>query len=325
MNDVSGFFTVVIPSRSYCIQTKNVTEGLLAKYHGLKVILVLDELPLEETGATVILLAKGIASKRNIASENIETPYISFIDSDAYALDNWLESAYERFQSDSSIGIIAGPNLPFPNEDVQQKYSCKATFSFLVSGKTSYQKRNGYSGYIDSAPSCNMHVKTSVYQGLQGMDEGLQTGEDLEFCFRALQSNLKIYFDDNVMVYHRNRRLKGFITQRFIWGYTLLEFGHAVKYKTGLLMFVPALTLTCAGVLILMNFFSPVYKNIIFGSTLVYLCVVFFESLRIQKTFVKSLILSFYIIMGNLIPGVGTLYYFFNKKLSINKIYKNDD
>ena len=46
------------------------------------------------------------------------------------------------------------------------------------------------------------------------MDENLIAGEDFDFCQRIRKLNKQVFFNKHSIVYHHDRNLKNFITQK---------------------------------------------------------------------------------------------------------------
>ena len=72
------------------------------------------------------------------------------------------------------------------------------------------------------------------------MDEKRYTGEDKEFFERARKENpnLKVYYNPNLFIYHRERILVGFLLQRMCFG---MDFLNLIKPSSGIKGFQPIL------------------------------------------------------------------------------------
>lgn len=325
MSRVCELFTIIIPAREYCKQTDRVVKGIRRLYPEVKIILVLDKLAEVKLDALVLECSGTISKKRNMAAKIAETQFISFIDSDALCLESWLENSLLQFRKDKNIGMVAGPNIPFEGESFQQRLSYQSNKSFLISGRNSFEKSGGFSGNVNRAPSCNMHIRAELFKQLGGMNELLETAEDLEFCYRLINSGKKIFFDDTVRVFHRNRKLKGFLLQRFTWGYTLFCYARLVSARDSWVLFIPFCSILVGLFLLLLGSVNIIYGYILISLILLLLTIVIIEALRIEKKYPDRLFLILFIFFGCLIPGVGTLISLFNINLKIKKIYNNRD
>src|SRR5206468_4084819 len=112
---------------------------------------------------------------------------------------------------------------------------------------------------VEDLPSCNLVMRRREYLELGGMSEALFTAEDLDFCIRlraqgrhilksrssAVNSDLDfcirlraqgrhILYSPDVLVYHKNRNLRGFLNQRLTYGACLGIL--AVLFRKGLLL-----------------------------------------------------------------------------------------
>jgi GT2 family glycosyltransferase len=61
------------------------------------------------------------------------------------------------------------------------------------------------------------------YLSVNGMDETLIAGEDFDFCERIRKLNKKVFYNKNSVVFHHDRNLKNFITQKIIRGFTIVD------------------------------------------------------------------------------------------------------
>lgn len=206
-------------------------RGCLAlDYQDYSIVLLPDdpvELPAALKSGRLSIMPTGkamISAKRNLAMRTFrDAGYYAFIDSDAYPHTDWLKNGIASFTSED-IRAVGGPNLTPPGEGLQQKVVGNALKSTLVSGGHAFSKSVSGDRYCTSLHSCNLIVPARTIEHIGDFNEGLQTGEDREFCHRITRQKGKIYFNDAVIVYHHNRRLgTHFFMQRIIHGYSIFD------------------------------------------------------------------------------------------------------
>jgi len=254
----------------------------------------------------VVSGAKTIAAKRNMGVRESGADVLAFIDSDAYPEEGWIQNAVRILAEDPSLGAVGGPNLPPPDQSRTETYVGQALKSPLVSGKWTYRKVIQPARIVYDLPSCNLVVRKAVYERLGGMDEALFTGEDMEFCARLVQSNFKILYTPEVIVYHKNRALGSFFLQRVTYGASvpdLIRRGFRFDFLLLLLPAVFLLFLMSAPLGIIWTPWGWMYL----GVCVVYLTGVLIEAIRHGKTVFDIPGTMVALIIGNVSPGLGTI------------------
>ena len=100
-----------------------------------------------------------MSQKRNLAVKICKDRFIAFIDSDAYPSKNWIFNALKILKKNKKIGIITGPDLPFPNQKGWSLLIGIAHKSFLLSGVKVFRKNIKKTMECSQASSCNMILK----------------------------------------------------------------------------------------------------------------------------------------------------------------------
>ena len=265
-----------------------------------------------------------IAEKRNYGANLASTPYLAFIDSDAIPIQGWPENGLPFLElEEDHVGIVTGPNLPFPKQNVQQKLVYLANLSFLVSGANYYEKTDSFEGFVTKASSCNLLISKELYQKVGGMDPQLKVSEDLDLSSKVIDLGRKIYFSRKLKIYHRNRMFKGLIKQRITYGFSDVLLAKKTKrYWGGLLPFVFQFSLFVG--LLLALFLHWVFIPII-SVTALYIFFILYESFRLGWTWSERVMLIPYIFVGNFFPGIGTWCYLLMPHYDIYNIYNNDE
>ena len=80
-----------------------------------------------------IIISKltNISAKRNLGSKQYDSEYLAFIDSDAYAINSWLDIGLKYFETEKII-VLGGPSgIPFKDEEEKYLLSNYAKRSFF--------------------------------------------------------------------------------------------------------------------------------------------------------------------------------------------------
>lgn len=218
--------SIIIPCRKISEIEKESVEGCLAlNWPNIEIFLLPDYDNIETNWPNnVRIIATGPilpAEKRNIGIAKVNGEYIAFIDSDAYPRPDWLNNAIPFF-SDSNIGIVGGPSLRPPKDDI-----CRQASGIILSSKIgggTLSKRystEGTSSYVDDMPSSNMIVPKSIIQKIGGFNANYWPGEDTYLCMQIKKDlRMQILYSPKVAIYHHPRRVFRPHLQQ-IWSYGL--------------------------------------------------------------------------------------------------------
>lgn len=223
--------TVVIPCRQIDALAMRCVDGCL-RCSSQPLVIVVPDAPdpawAAPRGVSVLPLGGvTIAAKRNAAVRVATTPFVAFIDSDAWPEPDWLVRAVAILEQDATIGAVGGPCVPDDDGSPSRRYVVNALHSPLVSGPkalpgTLVGRWRAASG-IGRFSSCNLVVRRDLFLSVGGMNEALATGEDEEFCNRLRQRGVTLAFESACVVHHRARTLQAFFWQRVIWGMDALQ------------------------------------------------------------------------------------------------------
>ncbi|MCP4870861.1 MAG: glycosyltransferase [Proteobacteria bacterium] len=327
--DIGSEVTVIIPCKHVCSLTRRAVGKIRDQYPDVPVVLLPDSLPeVDETDSHTRVLQSPtpiLGGKRNYAVERTETPYVAFIDSDAFPDERWLENAVAQLKGDASIGIVGGPNVMDPESSRQEYFSWLACKSYLVSGGSVHEKVRSSSRWVDRLPSCNMIIPRELFLELEGFSTDVITGEDIELCIKVVDSGRRILFCEDVVVFHKTRSLKGFWLQRYVWGKSTFDVLRKTypKYLSSILPF-----LFVSGLLVLagLGALQPVFWQFLAAIVAAYLAVVAFEAWRVGGSLAEKLRVAPYLLVGNLAPGIGAVVAFFlGDSIRSYRYYTNED
>jgi cellulose synthase/poly-beta-1,6-N-acetylglucosamine synthase-like glycosyltransferase len=297
-------------------------------YNEFEVILLPDikiNLPLELRNERIKVIETGdknISSKRNIGIQNSSGDLFAFIDSDAYPTKHWLKQAVETFSKDPDIWAVGGPNVTPPDDNLYEKCVGNSLKSFLVSGGKSFRKKTTKSRYCTDLPSCNLILKKQAMEELEGFNENLFTGEDIDLCKRLIKKGKKIFFNKNAVIYHHNRPLfKPFILQRITYGLSVIKLlKEDISWHT-LSLFAPMIFIVFLVVGSILSFISHKFRMIYILIITIYLLIMIFEAVRYSDHKREILFTFISLIIGNISPGIGSLAALLKLKVDIKKIY----
>lgn len=280
-----------------------------------------------DTATVVVTGPISIAEKRNKGAASSNADHLAFIDSDAYPAPGWLEAAEAILAADPALGAVGGPNVSPPEESRSERHVGLAHHSFLVAGWWAYRRDpHAHEREVTALPSCNLIVRRSEYLALGGMNEQLFTAEDTDFCKRFVASGRRIWFSPDVLVFHKNRALRGYIIQRFTFGVAmapLLRKGTApdlpytvVSYAiAGFTLFVVSAPLALV---------VPWWGRLWLGVMGAYLAVVFVEAIRASRRPRDWPGTMVALALGNLLPGAGFILKAVHAVPDLRGVYRND-
>ncbi len=129
-----------------------------------------------------------VSGLRNLGAFSSNSDYLAFIDADCEANEMWLVNAIEKF-SIAGVGIVG----------------CTATVpdnaTWVQKSWNYFRSRHRGTKFVSWLNSMNLIVRRDVFDEVNGFDENLETGEDVDFCYRV-SKKFKILSSDDVIVYH---------------------------------------------------------------------------------------------------------------------------
>lgn len=207
--------SVIIPvGRNHIERCIQALEKQTLPKKEYEVILVSHEplqLELGENFISKVISAKDPSSKRNAGAKMARGPVLAFIDDDAWAREDWLESGLKYLKDHGDAAGVGGPHLVPRDADFREKASdVIANSRFFGNGHGNWpemqpQKRAPH-GVVNT---CNCFVRKDVFETVGGFNEVIGLGgEDTEFFFRAShQRNHKFGYTWKVVVYHPPRKI----------------------------------------------------------------------------------------------------------------------
>ena len=162
----------------------------------------------------------GASFTRNYGIKKSEGEIVLLLDADAYVKGDWIRK-HAKLHEEISADIIGGGIIGI-YDTIYGKCDGLSSWWMCMPYSKDYYVRKYH------IPTNNMSVKRSVFEKIGYFNEDLETGEDVEFCFKALRNELRIYFKSDLVTYHYDRNdLRGFLEHQERWG------RHTIKIRKG--------------------------------------------------------------------------------------------
>ena len=319
---------IVIPSITISTELiKCLREINSQNYKKFFVTIVLDKMggkkvPKVNYKINILIVGKkNMSYKRNFAVKKFRTNYIAFIDSDTYPHKNWLKIAIKLLAT-KKYDVVGGPNIPFPKQGNIEKICHYAKRSFFVTGYLNFRKYKAKSRYCDWLESCNFLMFRNNYLKYKGMNASIYLGEDKEFFERINKQNqnFKTFYTPKLYIYHKERSIKKFLTQRMAFG---TDFLNIIDFNKGLKGLLPALPIVIfiVHLFFLIYFFKLTIKFILLSVILIQLFI--YLNIRKYIKLIKTKILTIIIInFANIFFALGGIIKILGlKKLVDRRLY----
>jgi O-antigen biosynthesis protein len=226
--------TVAVCSHNGAATLRECLKGVLAqRYDDYEVIVVSDgstdataSVAAEHAGVRVIETPpRGLAAARNRAMSAARGEIIAYIDDDASPDPDWLSHLVNAFAT-GPWAAAGGPNVPPPGSGAVAQCVANAP-----GGPTHVLVSDAEAEHV---PGCNMAIRTDALKAIGGFDEQFHAaGDDVDVCWRLMDSGQRIGFVPGAVVYHHRRSsVLGYLRQQRSYGKAeaLLERKHPDKY-----------------------------------------------------------------------------------------------
>lgn len=214
--------TVVIPVRD----NPAGLHRLITALRGLRVIVVDDGSvqplgPGEFDGAPCELeilrhdRSLGPAAARNTGLARCTTDFVAFLDADVLPRRGWLEALLGHF-CDPTVALAAPRIVPLnPDGGLVGRYEAVQSALDLGDREAPVVPY----GPVSYVPSAAMVCRRSAVLDVGGFDDGLRSGEDVDLCWRLLDSGCRLRYEPVAQVAHEHRtRLREWMGRRAFYG-----------------------------------------------------------------------------------------------------------
>ena len=214
--------TVVIPVRDNLSGVRRLVSSL----RGLRVIVVDDGSfpsiePDDFVGAHCDIevlhhtRSRGPAAARNTGLAACTTDFVAFLDSDVAPRRGWLEALLGHF-CDPTVALV-GPRIVglAHSENVVARY--EAVHSSLDLGEREAPVLPHST--VSYVPSAAIICRCSAVRGVGGFDETLQSGEDVDLCWRLIEAGARLRYEPIALVGHDHRtELRDWLARKAFYG-----------------------------------------------------------------------------------------------------------
>lgn len=200
--------TVVIPVRDNAFGLDRLVRAL----RGLRVVVV------DDGSATPVLAAdfdgllcdvvvlrhdrsKGPSAARNTGLTACKSEFVAFLDSDVVPKRGWLEALLGHF-CDPAVALVA-PRIVGLREPDGLVARYEAVRSSLDLGHREAPVIPY--GTVSYVPSAAIICRRSCLSELGGFDESMESGEDVDLCWRMVESGARLRYEPIALVAHDHR------------------------------------------------------------------------------------------------------------------------
>lgn len=214
--------TVVIPVRDNVSGVRRLLNSL----RGLRVIVVddgsLSPIAQEDFAGThcdIEVLhhsrSKGPAAARNTGLAACTTDFVAFMDSDVAPRRGWLEALLGHF-CDPTVALVAPRIVGLAHsENVVARY--EAVHSSLDLGQREAPVLPHST--VSYVPSAAIICRRSAICEVGGFDETMQSGEDVDLCWRLIESGARLRYEPIALVAHDHRtQLRDWLARKAFYG-----------------------------------------------------------------------------------------------------------
>ncbi len=214
--------TIVIPVRNNLSGVKRLALTL----RGLRVVVVDDgsAVPIQRedfADAPCDLevlrhpVSRGPAAARNTGLAASGTDFVAFLDSDVVPRRGWLEALLGHF-CDPAVALVAPRIVGLTNID-----NPVARYEMIRSSLDLGHREAPVVPYgtVSYVPSAAIICRRAVLQELGGFDESMHSGEDVDLCWRLVESGARLRYEPIALVGHEHRtQLRDWLARKAFYG-----------------------------------------------------------------------------------------------------------
>ncbi len=213
--------TVVIPVRDNVCGLQRLVTSL----RGLHIVIVDDgsttPIRVEDfAGAHDIEIirhpqSKGPAAARNTGLAACKTGYVAFLDSDVVPRRGWLEVLLGHF-CDPTVALVAPRIVGLARTD-----HLVARYEAVRSSLDLGQREAPVIPYtsVSYVPSAAIICRTTALRDIDGFDETMRSGEDVDLCWRLVEAGARLRYEPIAQVAHDHRtELRDWVARKAFYG-----------------------------------------------------------------------------------------------------------
>ena len=159
--------------------------------------------------------SKGPAAARNTGLSMCTTDFVAFLDSDVVPNRGWLEALLGHF-CDPAVALVA-PRIVGLGHSDQLIARYEAVRSSLDLGEREAPVIPY--GPVSYVPSAAIICRRSALLELGGFDETLPSGEDVDLCWRLIESGSRLRYEPIALVAHEHRtQMRDWLGRKAFYG-----------------------------------------------------------------------------------------------------------
>jgi len=149
-----------------------------------------------------------LAASQNIGLPECGGDLVALTDDDAIVAPDWVQAIRMVMKEHPEAGAVGGPVITLFPEVRVARLAHYTTFPEPSVGS-----------YVRTVAGVNVCYRREVIQKIGAIDEGLVSGEEVDYNWRVIRAGWKIWWDPRIRVFHHDRRdLKSFLSQQFDFG-----------------------------------------------------------------------------------------------------------
>ena len=214
--------TVVIPVRDNVFGVQRLVRAL----RGMRVVVVDDgsAVPLQtcdlgvDAGDVQVIRharSRGPSAARNTGLSACKSDFVAFLDSDVVPRRGWLEALLGHF-CDPAVALVA-PRIVGLREPDGLVARYEAVRSSLDLGRR--EAPVVPYGTVSYVPSAAIICRRSVLADVGGFDESMNSGEDVDLCWRFIEAGARLRYEPIALVAHDHRtQLRDWFARKAFYG-----------------------------------------------------------------------------------------------------------
>ena len=146
-------------------------------------------------------VARGPAAARNEGRRATDAPIVAFLDADVEVSAGWLAPLLAHFADPSVAAVAPRVRAPAASTGTLDRFErhCSPLDMGALPSIVGPRRRVRY------VPSAALLFRREVLDALNGFDEDLLRGEDVDLVWRAAEAGWTVRYEPSVVVQHRNR------------------------------------------------------------------------------------------------------------------------
>jgi mycofactocin glycosyltransferase len=159
--------------------------------------------------------SKGAAAARNTGLAACTTDFVAFLDSDVVPRRGWLEALLGHF-ADPAVALVAPRIVGLAHSD-----NLVARYEAVRSSLDLGRREAPVVPYstVSYVPSAAIICRRSALAEMGGFDETMDSGEDVDLCWRLVEAGARLRYEPVALVAHDHRTgLRDWLIRRAFYG-----------------------------------------------------------------------------------------------------------